>query len=157
MEEVHKDKKKQKKIQRYVLVISLLIIIPSGFTFWYTIQESIFKNNANAFLVENFDFEGTYISKQNLTYNNDTSLIEVFLMGDVISEKTKRELGNKLANYEMKNSKLKIYQSKDRTDELMQKATEKATEQAKLGILEELYKKNDMVLSDKNAKISFVG
>jgi len=144
---------KQKKMQRYILAFSLIIILPSGFTFWDAIQESIFKNNANAFLVENFEFEGTEIVEKKLFYDNDTSsVIQVYLIGGILSDKTERELASKMKNYGLDHVRLKIHQSNDNSDAI----AGKIGDQVKSGILEEIYKKNEVLLKDKDAKISFL-
>jgi uncharacterized hydrophobic protein (TIGR00271 family) len=145
---------KQKKMQRYILVFSLIIILPSGFTFWDAIQESVFKNNANSFLIENFAFESTEIVEKKLQYHatDTSSVIQIYLIGEILSDKTERELKNKMNNYNLSGVQLKIHQSNDNSDII----AGKIGDQVKSGILEEIYKKNELILSDKNAKISFL-
>ena len=144
---------KQKKMQRYILAFSLIIILPSAFTFWDAIQESIFEKNANSFLVENFVFEGTEIVEKNLKYDSDSSsVIQVYLIGRIISEQTERELAIKMEHYNLDGVKLKIHQSNDNSDAIANKIGDKV----KSGILEEIYKKNEILLKDKNAKIEFL-
>ncbi len=147
------DPEKQRKVKNYILIISLLIIIPSGFTFWNTIQENIFKSNAEKFVTENFEFEGTDVINKKISYAKDSlSLIEVYLLGDVISEKTEKEIIKKMAKYDLSKVRLKLYQSKDKSDEL----AGKLSAQVKSGILEEIYHKNEKILNDKDSKISFL-
>jgi uncharacterized hydrophobic protein (TIGR00271 family) len=144
---------RQKKVKRYILVISLLIIIPSGFTFWNTIQESIFTNNAGKFVNDSFQFEGTDVINKKLTFDKDsTSLIEVYLIGEIINNKTEKRLQEKLKDYDLEKTKLKIYQSKDKTDEI----AGKLSAEVKSGILEEIYEKNEEILHNKDAKIEFL-
>jgi len=144
---------KQKRVKNYILIISLLIIIPSGFTFWNTIQESIFENNAEKFVVENFEFEGTDVINKKVTYDKDTtSLIEVYLIGEIIPVTVEKKLSEKLKDYSLAKTKLKIYQSKDKSDEL----AGKLSAEVKSGILEEIYKKNEALINDKDSKIQFL-
>lgn len=145
--------KRQKRVKRYILVISLLIIVPSGFTFWNTIQESIFENNAERFVVENFEFEGTWINKKDITYSDKgTSKIDVYLMGDIITKKEEERIAKKLPDYELEKVELKIHQFKDKSDEI----AGKLTAEVKSGILEELYEKKEKLLNDKDATIEFL-
>jgi uncharacterized hydrophobic protein (TIGR00271 family) len=147
------DPIKQKKVKNYILVISLVIIVPSGFTFWNTIQENIFKTNAEKFVTESFEFEGTDVINKKISYAKDSlSLIEVYLLGDVISADKEKELVKKMAKYDLTKVKLKLYQSKDKSDEL----AGKLSAQVKSGILEDIYHKNEKLLNDKDAKISFL-
>jgi uncharacterized hydrophobic protein (TIGR00271 family) len=144
---------RQKKVKNYILIISLLIIIPSGFTFWNTIQESIFNNSAEKFVTESFQFEGTDVINKKITYDKDTlSLIEVYLIGEIISNKAEQKLAEKLPSYGLDKTKLKIYQSKDKTDEI----AGKLSAEVKSGILEEIYEKNEKLLNDKDARIEFL-
>lgn len=145
---------RQKRVKRYILVISLLIIVPSGFTFWNTIQESIFENNAERFVVENFEFEGTWINKKDITYSDkeEPSKIEVYLMGDIISKKEEEKIAKKLSDYGLDNVELKVHQFKDKSDEI----AGKLTAEVKSGILEELYEKKEKLLNDKDATIEFL-
>ncbi len=144
------DPVRQKKVKNYILIISLLIIVPSGFTFWNTIQESIFESNAELFISENFTFEGSEVINKKINYNTDEgSKIEVFMIGETLSGKTERELNKKLSKYSLEDVELKIYQSKDQTDEI----AGKLTAEVKSGIIEEIYKKNQDLIEDKDERI----
>ncbi len=145
--------KRQKKVKRYIYAIALLIIIPSGFTFWNTIQENTFQQRANQYLSEGFQLDGTDIINSKLTYNPDsTSVIDVFLIGEIINEHTEDLLREKLPNYKLENTTLKIHQSKDKTEEIAGELSAKV----KSGILEDIYKKNETLLNNKDEKIDFL-
>lgn len=147
------DPARQKRVRRYILISSLIIIIPSGFTFWNTIQESIFTNDVELFINENFVFEGSEVINKKITYNTDIpSTIEVYMIGEIVSSKEERELNRKMKNYDLENTALKIYQSKDKTDEI----AGKLTAEVKTGIVEEIYKKNQELLEDKDERIAFL-
>lgn len=147
------DPVKEKRVKNYIFIISLIIIIPSGFTFWSTIQESIFESEAESFISENFVFEGSQVINKNITYNTDKpSVIEVFLIGEIINSKSEKELNNKLESSGIKNVSLKIYQSKDKTDEI----AGKLSAEVKTGIIEEIYRKNEDLIKDKDQKINFL-
>jgi len=147
------DPARQKRVKNYILVISLLIIIPSGFTFWATIQENLFENDAEKFVSENFEFEGTWINKKVISYVADgTSTIDVYLMGEIISKQQEEKITKKLANYELDNAELKIHQFKDKSDEI----ADKLSAEVKSGILEDIYEKKEKLLNDKDATIEFL-
>ncbi|MDG1477617.1 MAG: hypothetical protein P8Q14_10760, partial [Vicingaceae bacterium] len=136
-----------------IWIISLLIIIPSGFTFWNTIQESIFENNAERFVTENFEFDGTEVINKKITFEKDSmSLIEVYLIGEIIPTSTEQRIQTKLREYDLTTTKLKIHQSKDKTEEIAGQLSAKI----KSGILEDIYEKNESMLNSKEAKIDFL-
>lgn len=147
------DPERQKKVKNYILIISLVIMVPSTFTFWNTIQESIFENNAERFVSDNFQFDATDVINKKITYQKDSlSLIEVYLIGEILPITTEKRLMTKLKDYDLNATKLKIYQSKDKSDEI----AGKLSAEVKSGILEEIYQKNEKLLGDKDAKISLL-
>lgn len=144
---------RQKKVKRYIYIIALLIIIPSGFTFWNTIQENTFQQRANQYLSETFQLDGTDIINSKLTYNPDSvSVIDVFLIGEILTQHTEDLLKEKIPNYKLENTILQIHQSKDKTEEIAGELSAKV----KSGILEDIYKKNETILNNKDEKIEFL-
>lgn len=148
------DKAKQKKVTRFIWIFTIIIILPSSYTFWKSIQESIFKSNAEKFIVENFEFaESEVINKKvNYTTEEGNPLIEVYLIGKPISGETKKMLTKKMLSYNLKNAELKVYQSEDNSNEL----ANRLTSEVKSGIIEEIYKKNQETIEDKDAKIKLL-
>ncbi|PIQ15689.1 MAG: hypothetical protein COW67_07045 [Flavobacteriales bacterium CG18_big_fil_WC_8_21_14_2_50_32_9] len=148
------DKAKQKKVTRYIWIFTVIIILPSSFTFWRSIQESIFRSNAENFIIQNFEFEESEVIDKKINYTTEEGnpLIEVYLIGKPISGETKKMLNKKMLGYNLENTELKIYQSEDNTHEI----TSRLTSEVKSGIIEELYKKNQETIEDKDAKIKFL-
>ncbi len=147
------DPAKQKRVRNSILIISIAMIVPSSITFWSTIQESIFERDANVFIIENFAFEGSEVINKKIDYKDgDNALIEVFVIGELISEKVERELNTKLAQYDLTEATLKIHQSKDKTSEI----AGQLSAQVKSGIIEDLYERNETILKDKDDKIAFL-
>lgn len=145
------DSVKQKKVTRYIWIFIIIIILPSSFTFWQSIQESIFRKNADNFIAQNFEFEESEVIDKKITYAtaNGSSLIEVYLIGKPIADETKTMLTSKILNYNLKDTELKIYQSQDNSSEL----ASKLTSEVKSGIIEEIYRKNETLIKDKDEKI----
>jgi len=148
------DKAKQKKVTRYIWIFTVIIILPSSFTFWRSIQESIFRSNAENFIIKNFEFEESEVIDKKINYTTEEGnpLIEVYLIGKPISGETKKMLNKKMLGYNLENTELKIYQSEDNTHEI----TSRLTSEVKSGIIEELYKKNQETIEDKDEKIKFL-
>jgi len=147
------NQKRQKKVKRYIYIIASLIIIPSGVTFWNTIQENTFQQRANQYISESFQFEGTDVINSKSTYSPDSiSVIDVYLIGEIIHPKIEAKLNQQVANFNLKNTTLKIHQSKDKTEEMAGQLTEKV----RSGIIEDIYKKNETILNSKDEKIDFL-
>lgn len=146
------DVARQKKVSRYILIFSAIIILPSGFTFWNSIKESIFKRNAETFISQNFDIEGSQVINKRINYKieqDGSSSIEVYVIGNNINAETELKLASKLPEYNLKEVNLKIYQSKDNSSEL----ANKLSKEVRSGILEDIYRKNEEVIKDKDEKI----
>ena len=148
------DKAKQKKVTRFIWIFTLIIFLPSSYTFWQSIQESIFKSSAENFIAENFEFAESEVINKKVHYTTEggNPLIEVYLIGKPISGQTKEMLTKKMLSYNLKNAELKIYQSEDNSNEL----ASRLTSEVKSGIIEELYKKNQETIEDKDEKIKLL-
>ncbi|MBI2279843.1 MAG: DUF389 domain-containing protein [Bacteroidetes bacterium] len=146
--------KREKKVNRYILFFSIIIILPSAFTFWDSIQENLYKKNAELFIAENFDFEGSKVINKKIMYKEDGNLssIEVFLIGETISEEQQQAITAKLEKYSLKETDLVILQSNNNSGELV----DKLGKEVKSGIIEELYRKNDELIENKDKKINFL-
>lgn len=148
------DEAKQKKVKRFIFVFILIIIIPSSITFWNSIQESIFKSNAENFIAQNFNFDESEVIEKRITYEaeNDKPFIEVYIIGKSLDAQTEKNLQKQLANFNLQDATLKIYQSKDNSTEL----ASKLTSEVKSGIIEEIYRKNELLMQDKDEKIKLL-
>lgn len=144
--------KREKKVNRYILFFSIIIILPSAFTFWDSIQENLYKKNAELFIAENFDFEGSKVINKKITYKEggNPSSIEVFLIGETISKEQQQAITAKLEKYSLKETNLVILQSNNNSGELV----DKLGKEVKSGIIEELYRKNDELIENKDKKIN---
>jgi len=142
----------EKKVKRAITVATLIIIIPSGFIFWNIIQESIFKGKAEAFITQHMDFESTKVVSKKVVYNDSSSTIEVFLIGEIIPEKRIKKLEERMKNAGLEKTKLKISQAKDESNHIAGMLSEKI----KAGIIEDLYTKNEEVIQSKEKQIIFL-
>ena len=142
---------REKKVKRYISFFVILVCIPSAFTFWNAIQEGIFKNSAERFITENFQFDGTEVINSKVTFGDGkkSSKIEVYMLGRPISEEAEKELRKKLGIYSLGNTDLKIYQNKTETTELVGKIGE----QIRTGVIEDLYERNAEKLTEKEERI----
>lgn len=148
------DPIREKKVNRYILLFSIIIILPSAFTFWNSIQESLYKKNAELFIVENFDFTGSKVINKRITYKErgKPSSIEVFLIGEIISLEEEAAIKEKLSKYSLGGVDLTILQSANNSTEL----ADKLGKEVKSGIIEELYKRNEELIKNKEKKIKLL-
>jgi len=143
------DKAKEKRVKRYIALVSLVIIIPSAFLFFEVTQESIFQRRAETFTNEIIEYRGSEIINKKLNYHKEGSTIEVFMIGNQIPEDVIWAWEQKLLQTDLSNTSLKIIQNKDNSEELA--GTIGA--QVKSGIIKELYQKNFEELQLKSNEI----
>lgn len=149
------DDVRQKKVSNYILIFSAIVLIPSGFTFWNSIQESIFKRDVENFIAQNFDIEGSEIISKKINYKTEEdgkSSVEVYVIGNNINAETEGRLVKKMSEYDLQGVKLKIHQAKDNSNEL----ANKLSKEVRSGILEDIYKKNEEAIKDKDEKIKLL-
>lgn len=143
------DKATEKRVKRYIIIISSVIIIPSAYLFIEVTQESIFHGRAEIFTQNTFSYQGSEVINQKFTYDKDGSTIEIFMIGTQIPDEVIWAWEQELKKSDLKNTTLKVIQNKDNSEELA--GTIGA--QVKAGIIEELYHKNYQELQNKNELI----
>ena len=148
------DPKRERKVNKYILFFSILIILPSAFSFWDSIQESIFKRKAELFIAENFDFKTSKVINKKLVYKegNQKTIIEVYLIGDILAADKMQEIKNNLPKYDLNDTELLILQSNDNSTEI----SNKLSMEVKSGIIEDLYKRNEELIKNKDEKIKLL-
>jgi len=148
----YEDEKVARRVRRWISVLALVIIIPSIVIFWSIVQESVFKGKAEDFIHRYMNFDNTEIVSRNIVYTDSVSLIEVFLIGEIIPENKIEELNKEMRNFGIENTRLKINQATDESKML----AGKLSEAVKAGIIEDLYKRNEEIIKNKDQQIAFL-
>jgi len=143
------DKQMEKKVKRYIIIASAIIVIPSAYLFFEVTQESIFYARADKFSKETFIYKGSEVINHKFIYDKEGSTIEIFMIGKHIPDEVIWAWKQELKNTDLNNTVLKIIQNKDNSDELAGSIGAKV----KSGIIEELYQKSYIDLQAKNTEI----
>lgn len=143
------DPATEKKVKRYILIIILITVIPSLFMAYNIVDRSLFERNANAFINNELSFRNTHILSKNIKLSKGKKLIEVFMVGEKLDEKTIDLTKQKLEKYGINDAELNINQgiSSDEKFDLSYIRT---------GLIEDLYKKNEELLKSKEKKIELL-
>lgn len=142
------DAETEKKAKRYMIGFVVVVLLPSAYIFYGVVKETLFLGKAENFIAQNFDFEGTEVLSKKITYG-DTSRIDIFIMGEPISDQTQQQMMNRMASEGLEKTILKIHQPKDVSVDL----AGRLSKEVKVGILEDLYKRNEELISEKNQRI----
>ena len=97
---------KQKNVKKFIIIASIIVIIPSMFSAFNMIRETIDESNLNTFI--NQELNGQYVISKNISEKDNT--ITLALMGKRITNSQLDELQHSLHNYGFSNKKLIIKQ-----------------------------------------------
>ncbi len=162
--------KREKQIRKYMLIFAVIVILPSAKIFWDVIRESRFKVSADHFIQENINFKGSEIINKQLNFNDTLSSIDLYVIGEKIEPELIEDLNRRLENYGLvskggfwktghlsptKKTVLKIHQSKEDYGEIDSRLSTMSKE-IRVGILEDIYKKNEQTLQNKEKKIQLL-
>ena len=107
------DPKIENKVRTYIIVFMIVIVAPSGYLFYKMTKKNIFESNAIAFVQSVVEPSTKGIVTQKIMYHPDSSSINIIIQGDIIDEKTKVIWQNQLANYNLKDVNLHVFQGGD--------------------------------------------
>lgn len=139
----------EKRVKRYMLFFIIIVILPSAWIFYGLVKETIFMGKAENFISQNVQIEGTEIISKKITYTDTISRIDIFIMGEPIAEQAQKQLEKIMLEKGLENTVLKIHQPKDVSSDI----AGKLSKEVRVGILEDLYKRNEDLISEKNQRI----
>jgi len=144
------DAIKEKKVKRYMIGFVIVVILPSAWIFYGLVKETIFLGKAENFISRNLTIEGTEIISKKITYTDTISRIDIFIMGEPIAEQTQKQLEKIMLEKGIENTVLKIHQPRDVSSDL----AGKLSKEVRVGILEDLYTRNEDLIAKKNLQIA---
>tara|TARA_R110002050_G_scaffold49818_2_gene115527 strand:+ start:5902 stop:7371 length:1470 start_codon:yes stop_codon:yes gene_type:complete len=105
------DPERAKRARRYVFAVLLLIIVPSGFTFYQVVSESYLTRRVDEFVQENIFYDGAELVKKDFIANeDDTHSLNLVFFGENIPLKVVDSWRKKLTNYNLENIQIKVVQ-----------------------------------------------
>ncbi len=141
------DAAQQKKMRSYVFIVALATMIPSIFMAVDIVKRSIFNRNALLFINNEFDYPNSRVIEQVITPENKS--IEVFLFGSPVNQNEIDRLNSELKDYRLADATLVIRQND-------QSAIESDPNLMRAGIIEDLYRKNENIIRNKDKKIDLL-
>lgn len=151
------DAVKEAKRKKMIALFTFIVLIPSGFILYNVTMEGLFNTRAETFVSEVVKYDGTQIINTKIDYDADGKYgpsIEVYTIGERIPENVidvwHTELSTYGLDYEVIN--FDIFQSKNNDLDL----AGQLLEDAKDGIVADLYEKQAINLKSKDDKIEFL-
>lgn len=110
----------KKQIFKRVVLVAVAAIVPSVFLGADIVKDTVFENNVNSFVEQEFQFDNTQVVKYNV--DNENKELKVAVIGTTLNEDTIAELERTMKNYHISNLTLKVHQTEVKagitTDEL---------------------------------------
>lgn len=151
------DEKRGRRARRYISLFIMLMVIPSIFTGISMVRESIFKNRASQFIDNEFIFDDTRVMSKSSTFTRDSNSIELFLFGNELSSDMIDHIESQLPVYGLVNTRVIIHQNENQADpEDYLLEIERVTQQYTTKIIQDIYRKNDQAILDKDRQIEFL-
>jgi uncharacterized hydrophobic protein (TIGR00271 family) len=155
------------KLRRYKLYFGIFIILtiaPSTVIFYQVIQEARFKILSEQFVSEKCTFPGSELLSYKIRYADSLSQIDLYYIGDEITEEKRFYLNDKLLDYGLtantmlpitKAVKLNIHQQVQEKIDIEGKLTE-LNNNLRIKILEDIYTKNEEQVRNRDLKIKLL-
>lgn len=140
------DPKKQRKVRIIVGAIVLITVIPSIWLAYVLVDRTLFEKKAKDFITQEFDLNSSRVVEQRVEPTKGKRSIEVFLLGEPITEADKERIQSRMPRYGLDNVGLKINEGSRSAEVLDVNAL-------RSGILEELYAQNQTTLAAKDSEI----
>lgn len=153
------DTAQAKRLQRYMLVAVLLIVLPSAWLFWGVVQKTIYETNVNKFINALQENEGIEVVSSKVEYDKKEKLhrLHVYLLGKQVDSIKYEILKRELDDYGLQNTELILHQEGGITfSELSQiesRLTGEVTSQLKEQLMQEMLSKTEEELRHKQAVI----
>ncbi len=141
------DSKREKTVKTYITIFTILTIVPSVYLAYNIVKRTIWEKTANQFLTTQMEFPRTQVISSSLSYDPDSSKIEVTLIGERISDEDIEILSRKMSGFNLARTYLRIKQSGDRGTDLNALRSD---------ILKDLYERNEVLIQDKDQKINLL-
>lgn len=130
------DQTRMKKVQRYIVTLVVLTMLPAAYMTVHIIKRSIYDNNATKFVKNELSFNGTQIISQNL--NEKDKRLNIVAVGKQICDSDITRASKRLAQYNLESYTLNVIQG-SQSDSLIKKFSNvtTTTEVSKQKLLEQ--------------------
>lgn len=141
------DEKKEKRVQTYITIFTILTIVPSVYLAYGIVVRSIWEEQAKTFIQNEFVYPKTQVLNSEFFYSLDPKMIQVNLIGEVLPGAEIDKLKEKAKAQGFGNAELRVNQSgSGQTDMNILRSN----------ILKDLYERNEKLIEDKDAKIALL-
>ncbi len=141
------DHKKEKRVQTYITIFTIITIVPSIYLAYGIVVRSIWEEQAKTFLSQEMVFPATQVLSSNINYSTTEKSIMVNLIGEPISKESIDIIKEKAVNFGLTDTEIVSNQNNSGITDINILRSD---------ILKDLYERNEKLIQDKDEKIAFL-
>lgn len=142
------DPLRARRIRLSIALITLATAVPSAIVALNVISETRFESAARRFAADNLRFSDRSVVNLELSYGPKVSTIVATIIGPPLAPETLKFIENRLPDYKLARTRLVLRQS---TSE--QLPAEQLSRMVRQGIIEDLYRRNESTMAERNQRI----
>lgn len=146
------DEAREKQVKIYLVLFAVLTIIPSVYAAVGVVSETLFRTRAQTFIKDVFQFPDTQIIKSEMEYNRQESKIKLVLIGEPLNAREQDLVISQLPKYQLYHTQV-IFQQPQKGSAELQQEFAAMNQNLRIGIVEDLYKKNAELLQKKEEEL----
>ena len=150
------DQIREKRVKTYIAIFVFLTIVPSIYLGFQVVRESIFERNAIQFIHREFSFEGSRVISTSLDPKSDPPSIEISLYGERVEKNLIDNAISKKDQYGLAEAGIRVFQGYDEGNGIDLATVEQMNLSLRSGIIEDLYRRNEDLLANKDEQIEFL-
>ncbi len=147
----------EKRVKSIIWTFVIITLLPSVYLAYNMVNRTLFEQNGKLFVKSAFDGRQTQVIDQEYIMENNQKTIRVTLYGKPLDNRDIEELKKDLLNFKLKNVELEVMQgySEDNSAATQQEFM-KMSQDLKIDIIEDLYKKNEELIQTKDDQIKLL-
>ena len=146
----------EKRVRQLVSLFVIVTVIPSVYLAYDLVRKSIFEQKVRTFISQEFDLPDTQVIKSDWIFDTDGGRVDVTLFGRVLSDDVVDKIKADLSDYGLDDTQLFIRQAYQEENVASLQEVERMSQQMRTGLIEDLYRKNEEVLNNKDEQIDLL-
>lgn len=148
------DPIKERRAKRYIAAFLIVTTLPSLYIAFNLVRDTVFEREAVIFIQQHFDFDHAQVISKKITHEPDEHVIEVALIGEPVSQDVLDQIRKQMeSNERLANARLIVRQGAIQDNGVDMETIQLMNQSMKSGIIEDLYKRNEQVIRNKDSLI----
>lgn len=131
-----------RRMSRYILITTLITILPSIYLTYGIVNKSLFENASNQFVQEQFRFKNTQVVSKTFRYDKAQPEIDLLLIGYELSPQKIDSIRANLRKYDLRGTKLIVRQGLNAKRQI-------DLSQIKASILEDVFAQDSLQINNR--------